>query len=88
MMDRFTLQLSSFKPVSASIPICSFFYLSDSHSRSFITVFKIKNDYFKMNNKKTIILKEKLAFRKKKIQNILKSWSFRYRVISINGKLL
>ena len=43
--------------------------------------------YFKMNNKKSFILKEKLAFRKKKFQNILKSWSFRYRVISINGHI-
>ena len=31
-----------------------------------------------MNNKKSLILKEKLAFRKRKFQNILKSWSFRY----------
>ena len=38
-----------------------------------------KNEFFKMN-KKSFILKEKLTFKKRKIQNILKSWSFRYEL--------
>ena len=37
-----------------------------------------KNNFFKMDNKKSFILKEKLAFKKRKFQNILQSWSFRY----------
>ena len=41
-----------------------------------------KIEKFKMNNKKSFIFKEKLAFRKRKFQNILKSWSFRYTITS------
>ena len=47
-----------------------------------------KNKFFKMNNKKSFILKEKLAFKKRKFQNILKSWSFRYELYTIIYSLL
>ena len=61
-----SLQLSSLKPVSASIPICSFLYLSDSHSRSFITVFKIKKRLFQNEQQKIIYFERKTGVQKEK----------------------
>ena len=69
MMDRFTVQLSSLKLVSAPIPICSFLYLSVSHSRLFIIVFKIqkKNRISQNEQQKITHFERKTGIQKEKI---------------------